>query len=148
MTTTMAIAFLGFILENNQLFAATLLESCGKHYGIVYQGSAYHRAICVGDKQYLFKPYLCSIFDGKSIDFERVANRDFVLSSTTFNYCKHVFPYSPFPSPFPIPHIDSRRIRRRRWWRPSLIQFHALDRIALQSQMRSQHNSGIKSGAS
>ena len=100
MTATMAIAFLGFVLENNQLFATSLPESRRKHYGIVYQGSAYRRVICVGDKQYLFKPYLCSIFDGKPVDFERVANRDFVLSSTTFNYCKHVFPYSPFPSPY------------------------------------------------
>jgi len=94
MTAAMAEAFLGFVPEDNQFFAATLLNGSCEYDGVVYQRGAYSRAIGIGDEQDLIKRYLSAIGYGKSIDFERLAYRDFVLSSTTFNDCKHVWLFS------------------------------------------------------
>src|SRR6185312_9980048 len=126
-TTTMAIAFLRLVLENNQFFAAGLPGSGGKHHRILYQGSTYHRRIRIRDQQHVFQLQLRSGFYGKPVDFEGLADGHLVLSSTTFNDCKHSFFCSPFPCtipifratlmvahcplsglvPYPSPHLDS-----------------------------------------
>ena len=50
MTATMAETLLRFVPENNQLFAAVLLNGSCKHHGIVQQRSTDHRAIGIRDK--------------------------------------------------------------------------------------------------
>src|SRR5947209_20406101 len=50
MTATMAETLLRFVPENNQLFAAVLLNGSCKHHGIVQQRSTDHRAIGIRDE--------------------------------------------------------------------------------------------------
>src|SRR5437868_6884691 len=42
MTTAMAIALLGFVLEDDHLFVASLPDGSCEHHGIVYQRGTYH----------------------------------------------------------------------------------------------------------
>src|SRR5215469_6698225 len=57
---------------------------------------------------------LLTDFNRKSIDLKSLANGNFILSSTTFNYCKHDFCHSPFPSPHCV---RLEWIRGRHGWR-------------------------------
>jgi len=99
MAATMAVALLRFVLENNQLFATTLLCGSCQHRSIIHEWSAYHGVVGIGDQQYLIKMNLLTDFNRKPVDLKRLADGNLVLSSTTFNYCKHDFCHSPFPSP-------------------------------------------------
>src|SRR5439155_24198148 len=81
---------LGFIAKDDQFFAASVPDGSSEHHSIVQERRTYHRCVFIGDKQDLFELYLCSILGAQPIDFEPVTYRDFVLSSTTFNDCKHL----------------------------------------------------------
>src|SRR5436305_9724652 len=98
MSPSMTNTLLSFVPENNQLFAATLLCGSCQHRSILQNGSAYHCVVGIRDQQYLIKTNLLTDFNRKSIDLKRLADGNLVLSSTTFNYCKHDFCHSPFPS--------------------------------------------------
>src|SRR5947209_2281502 len=50
MTPPMAIAFLGLVFENNQLFATAMFSSSCQHHRIGYQGRSYHRITRIRDK--------------------------------------------------------------------------------------------------
>src|SRR6266571_7893545 len=99
MSPAMTNTLLRFVPENNQLFAATLLCGSCQHHSIIHEWSAYHGVVGIRDQQYLIKMNLLTDFNWKPVDLKRLADGNLVLSSTTFNYCKHDFCHSPFPSP-------------------------------------------------
>src|SRR5271157_3358781 len=99
MASTMAVALLRFVLENNQLFAATVLCGSCQHHSVIYHGCAYHGVAGIRDEQYLINLDLLTGFNGMPVDLKRLADGIFVLSSTTFNYCKHDFLSFSFPVP-------------------------------------------------
>src|SRR5579859_199601 len=110
MTPAMPVAFLRFVLEDNQFLAARVFDGCCQHHRIRHHRRANHRVASVRDKQHFVKLYLLPHFDGQPVDFQLLAHGHLVLSSTAFNDCKHVFVV-----PFSIS-AWSLRIRGRRGW--------------------------------
>src|ERR1019366_3086465 len=91
MAAAVTIAFFGFVLEDDQFLAASLpIDGC-QYLCIVDEGRTNLGVIGIGDQQHVERD-LCTNLNGEPIHFELLAHGNLILSSTTFNNCKHVFP--------------------------------------------------------
>src|ERR1700674_987077 len=63
MTPAVPVAFLGFVLEDNQFLAASVLNSSCQYQRLSYQRRTNHRGVRIRDKQHLVKLYLLTHFD-------------------------------------------------------------------------------------
>src|SRR5208337_490714 len=100
MTATMAITLFRLILENDQFFATCLLLNGCQHFCLIHKRCTDMLIICIGNEQDFVKTNLRAILDREPVYLKFLANGHFVLSSTTFDYCKHNFQISPWFCPY------------------------------------------------
>ena len=82
-----AVAFAPFLLENDDLIGAALIDDFACDSGVGYQRSADFYVIVVADKQDIRHSYLLAHCKVELLDLDHISFRDAVLLTAGSNYC-------------------------------------------------------------